>query len=310
MQNAITEPYKYHSSGRPLNVDIALPPKHSPSKKYQTLICYHGGGLVCGSRHTYIPLYLASKLRKLGWIIIFPDYQLLPEATGWDIRQDVIDLEQWILKEQATWGIDVDKIALSGTSAGGYLGALTAVTWKTIKPQAFTSVYGMVDITSDWYSAKKQPGLTVMGVPVDTIKEENYQKLYENDREVVWDDRVTKDDRSLIFLLFIREGIYPKMIYGRLPGKNNGEGLDDSYLQPLNRIDSSFPRTIAIHGDQDSAVKVSDSYNLVDRVRKAGIKSEIHVIKGAEHGLMPEAMHDQEWNYVVEFLQRATETQG
>ena len=121
MQNAITEPYKYHSSGRPLNVDIALPPDHSSSKKYQTLICYHGGGLVCGSRQTFVPLYLASKLRKLGWIIILPDYQLLPEATGWDIRQDVLDLEQWILREKDTWGIDVENIALTGTSAGEQL---------------------------------------------------------------------------------------------------------------------------------------------------------------------------------------------
>lgn len=121
MQNTITEPYKYHSSGRPLNVDIALPPDHSSSKKYQTLICYHGGGLVCGSRQTFIPFYLASKLRKLGWIIILPDYQLLPEATGWDIRQDVLDLEQWILKEKDTWGIDVENIALTGTSAGEQL---------------------------------------------------------------------------------------------------------------------------------------------------------------------------------------------
>ncbi|CUS13257.1 unnamed protein product [Tuber aestivum] len=308
MQDAITEPYKYHSSGRPLKVDIALPPNHSSNEKYQTLICYHGGGLVCGSRYTYIPSYLADKMRGLGWIIIFPDYQLLPEATGWDIRQDVLDLEQWILREQDTWGIDVDKIALSGASAGGYLGALTGITWKTIKPQAFASVYGMVDITSDWYCTKKQPGLTIMEVPVDTIQEAEYQKYYENDREVVWDDRLIKEDRGPIFMLFLREGIYPKMIYGRLPGKNSGGSLDESYLQPLNRIGASFPKTIAIHGDQDSAVKISDSYNLVDGVSKAGIKSEMLEIKGAEHGLMPEAAHDQEWNHVVDFLQNATKT--
>ncbi|PWW71622.1 alpha/beta-hydrolase [Tuber magnatum] len=304
MQNAITEPYKYHSSGRPLNVDIALPSNHSSSKNYQMLICYHGGGLVCGSRHTFIPFHLVSKLRGLGWIIIFPDYQFLPEATGWDIRQNVLDLEQWILKDQDTWGIDVDKIVLSGTSAGGYLGALAGVTWKTIKPQAFASIYGMVDLTGDWYSAKKDPGLVILGVLVDSIQEAEYRKYYENDCEVVWDGRETGDDRWPIFML-----VYLKMIYGRLLGKNNGGGLDESYLHPLSRIDSSFPKTIAIHGDQDSAVKISDSYNLVDRVRKAGIKSEILVIEGAEHGLMPEAAHGQECNYVVDFLQRATETQ-
>jgi len=64
----------------------------------------------------------------------------------------------------------------------------------------------MVDITSDWYSAKKQPGLTIMGVPADTIQEEKYQKHYENDSEVVWDDRLTKDDRVPLFMLYLREG--------------------------------------------------------------------------------------------------------
>lgn len=112
----------------------------------------------------------------------------------------------------------------------------------------------------------------------------------------------------LLYSLSIFAGIYPKSLYGRLPGKNDGGDLDDSHLQPLNRIDSSFPKTIAIHGEEDSAVKVSDSYNLVDRVRKAGVKSEIIVIKGAEHGLAPEAMHDQEWSNVVDFLQKATKT--
>jgi len=64
----------------------------------------------------------------------------------------------------------------------------------------------MADITSDWYSAKKQPGLMIMGVPVDTIQEEKYQKHYESDHEVVWDDGLTRDDRTPMFMLFIREG--------------------------------------------------------------------------------------------------------
>ena len=45
-----------------------------------------------------------------------------------------------------------------------------------------------------------------MGVPADTIQEEKYQKHYENDSEVVWDDRLTKDERAPLFMLYLREG--------------------------------------------------------------------------------------------------------
>jgi acetyl esterase/lipase len=65
-------------------------------------------------------MHLSRKLRSLGWILVFPDYQFLPEATAWDIRQDVLDLEKWMIKEQKTYGFDLDRIAVTGTSAGEF----------------------------------------------------------------------------------------------------------------------------------------------------------------------------------------------
>jgi Tfp pilus assembly PilM family ATPase len=56
-------------------------------------------------------------------IIVSPDYQMLPEANGMDIMQDLSDFWQWVdqdLQKQLATGIevDLDKILLEGGSAG------------------------------------------------------------------------------------------------------------------------------------------------------------------------------------------------
>jgi acetyl esterase/lipase len=57
-------------------------------------------------------------LHEQDWIIISPDYHLLPESTTDDIRSDVAALESWVLHNCKEVGIDSNRIGVIGGSAG------------------------------------------------------------------------------------------------------------------------------------------------------------------------------------------------
>lgn len=56
-------------------------------------------------------------------IIVSPDYRLMPEATGMEIFEDILDAWNWVYKDlPAHLGNDIkpdfDKILIEGDSAG------------------------------------------------------------------------------------------------------------------------------------------------------------------------------------------------
>lgn len=84
---------------------------------------------------------------SLGYAFISADYQLLPPATGHDIVQDIQDLFGFLSQTELSghpyrFKINVNKIAVSGSSAGG-LCAYLAATHCSPKPKAVVSMYGM-----------------------------------------------------------------------------------------------------------------------------------------------------------------------
>ena len=114
----ITQPY-YTNDGRPVNLDIYYPGAiQNVDKPCRALIYYHGGGLVFGNRKTLLPVQFIETLLSRGWIFISPDYHLLPESTGWDMRKDVQALGVWLKANAQSIGVDIDRIAIAGASAG------------------------------------------------------------------------------------------------------------------------------------------------------------------------------------------------
>ncbi|MDD9890584.1 MAG: alpha/beta hydrolase [Gammaproteobacteria bacterium] len=84
------------------------------------LIFYHGGGFVLGDVEQYdtVVQHLAA---KSGCIAISVEYQLAPENKIKGIHQDGFDAYCWIRENAADLGIDKNRIAIGGDSAGGNL---------------------------------------------------------------------------------------------------------------------------------------------------------------------------------------------
>lgn len=86
------------------------------------LIYYHGGGFGI----TYSSLHLRNCERyakEAGCIVVFVDYHLAPRHPFPDGFNDCYTALEWALRSAGELGIDVNRIAVGGDSAGGALAA-------------------------------------------------------------------------------------------------------------------------------------------------------------------------------------------
>lgn len=108
---------------RDLHVDVFSPKKKG---KYPALIMVHGGGWKAGDKMLQVPL--AQKLAAKGIVTICVEYQLLQEAKYPAALYNIKSAVRWTRANADKIGIDPDKIAISGCSAGGQLALLTGLT--------------------------------------------------------------------------------------------------------------------------------------------------------------------------------------
>jgi acetyl esterase len=90
------------------------------------LLYLHGGGFTVGSLTTHD--VLCRQLSRLGHCaVISLDYRLAPENRFPCAVHDSWDALQWVHQQGGTWGLDGDRLAVGGDSAGGTLAAVCAL---------------------------------------------------------------------------------------------------------------------------------------------------------------------------------------
>jgi acetyl esterase/lipase len=91
-----------------------------------TVIFFHGGGMVAGRADNFpqIPQLIASDSQCL---VISVDYPLAPEMPFPGALEDNLALLEWLEENANELGIDANKIALAGQSAGGGHAASLAI---------------------------------------------------------------------------------------------------------------------------------------------------------------------------------------
>ena len=94
-------------------------------EKLPVLLYFHGGGFVIGSVQTH-DILCRELARLAGCAVISVDYRLAPEHAFPAAFDDAFAALQWLKNEGAQLGLDVDRMAVGGDSAGGTMAASLA----------------------------------------------------------------------------------------------------------------------------------------------------------------------------------------
>ncbi|MFF2089354.1 alpha/beta hydrolase [Paenibacillus sp. NPDC058174] len=143
-----------------LFMDISMP-IDSITNDRTPVVLIHGGGFVSGTRNQS-PSWTKFYLDR-GYVVFDVDYRLAsPGYVTWDkAAPDIATAIVWIGQHAKDYGVDMDKLLIAGSSAGGSLalqvaygindGTLTAYEpGKLYDPKAVIAVYPAQDMTTIW----------------------------------------------------------------------------------------------------------------------------------------------------------------
>ena len=106
-----------------LNLHVFTPPGHQPSHQRPAIVFFFGGGWVDGSASHFHPQceYLASR----GMVAISAEYRVknLHGTTPQECVKDGKSAIRYVRQNAAALGIDPNRIAAGGGSAGGHVAA-------------------------------------------------------------------------------------------------------------------------------------------------------------------------------------------
>lgn len=238
------------------------------------ILWLHGGALIFGNRRMLpgeqMELYLAA-----GYTVISIDYRLAPETKLQGILEDVQDAHDWVCQQgPSLFGIDPNRVAVIGHSAGGYLALMAGLSVHR-RPKAIVSFYGYGDIAGEWYSQpdphyNKEPAVAPevarQGVRGSILAESQLDDF--------------PDQRWLFYLFCRQQGLWPQEITGHDP--HTEPGAFDA-LCPVRNVTPDYPPTLLLHGDQDTDVPLALSQQMAAALQEQHVLHQFIIMKGLGH---------------------------
>jgi acetyl esterase/lipase len=231
-----------------ISLDVYLPAP-APAHPVPVLLWFHGGGLLQGHRNT-LPRHLRNAVQQYEIAVISADYRLAPQVSVADILADVQDCIAFIRTRLAaqlpqtsttTTTLDPTRLAVSGSSAGGYL-ALLAGLYADPKPAVVLPIYPITDPLGTFFTTRQPPA---MGRPLKAREE--LAEFLDPAGEVVANNPGDS----------VRQHLYVRMQHDanlaalwKVPGRPAG----DRFRVARNVYAQRCPPAYFLHGDADTGV--------------------------------------------------------
>ncbi|MEE2993555.1 MAG: alpha/beta hydrolase [Gemmatimonadota bacterium] len=255
-----------------------------------TIMYLHGGALIAGNRGMMYD-EVVDLLTNNGYSIVSIDYRLAPETKLPFIIEDIEDAWRWLHLEAAPLRVDVGRLAVMGSSAGGYL-ALTAGYRFQPRPRVLVSIYGYGDLTGPWYS---QPSAFYLKSPA----------VSEEEARAVVDETPSScpgTDRGKFYLYCRQQGIWPEEVGGH--DSNDAAWFAD--YEPLRNVTNTYPPTILLHGEADTDVPFEQSVLMRNVMEENGVPNVLISRSDWGHGFDYVGLKDEHvgtaYNEILGFL--------
>jgi acetyl esterase/lipase len=126
------------------------------------VIVIHGGGWVQGSKENMLEEYCLPFVRR-GMVVANVEYRLASAAPAPAAVNDVLKAAQWFHDHAAKYKVDPKRILATGSSAGGHLALMTAMTpsaadlGPSIKIAAVVDFFGIADVPDQLDGPHQKP---------------------------------------------------------------------------------------------------------------------------------------------------------
>jgi acetyl esterase/lipase len=236
------------------------------------LLWIHGGALIFGNRKGLVRPFHA-RLQQMGFVVVSIDYRLAPETKLPSIIEDIQEAYRWMREQAGQFGLDRDRIAVAGASAGGYHTQMAGFSLKP-RPRALVSYFGYSEIVGSWYS---EPDEFYRREPLVSK-----QDAYATVGSTPVSDPPPGNERGKFYLYCRQNGLWPKEVAGHDP--HTEPKWFDHYC-PIRNVTSQYPPTLLIHGTADTDVPYSLSKDMAAKLAREGVQHEFITVPGAGHGL-------------------------
>ncbi|KAM0750108.1 alpha/beta-hydrolase [Meredithblackwellia eburnea MCA 4105] len=276
-----TSTYTFKTVGSlQIEADVFLPQDES-KKDLPILLWFHGGGLLMSMRKGIGP-HLRRAASKYGLCVVSADYRLAPQMSVPSIIEDVRDAAVWtrgeLPKLLGEGKVDVDRLVVSGGSAGGYLALMAGSPKLGISPppKAIIAVYPITNPFGPFFQTPQRPVPATPGG--ECISHESMAPHINPDGPVLNGYGPVPfppppGDRGLLYLYMVQEGILEKLLFAKAP-----EGTVKEDYNTTSFITKDFPPTYVFHGAVDNRVGIEQSYALVKALKSAGVPYEFDEI--------------------------------
>ena len=228
------------------DVRVVVTAPKKPTGKRPGILHIHGGGYVLGSPDATLETDIAYA-RELGAVVVSVDYRLAPETPHPGPVEDCYAALLWLFRQADALSVDVERIVVTGESAGGGLAAALVLLARERAevPIAFQHlIFPMLDDRTVT-AAEPSPCLG----------------------QLVWTPEHNRFGWASLL--------------GREPGAENVS----PFAAPARAADlSGLPPTFIAVGALDLFLEEDMEY--ARRLMRAGVPTELHVYPGAPHAFM------------------------
>ncbi|KAK0270681.1 hypothetical protein LTR35_013963 [Friedmanniomyces endolithicus] len=235
------------------------------------LLWFHGGGLLQRKRSSVSP-HMRRAVHAHHLALVSADYRLAPQVGIAEIYEDVRDCIAFIrnkLPQLAGEGVlDASRLAVSGSSAGGYLAFLAGL-YVEPKPTVILPIYPITDPLGLFFTTPQPHPFG--GKPADV---KALERFIDVDSEVVANN---EEDSA-------RSGMYMYMLQeANLGSLLEVKAGDDNWRVAKKVYECGLPPAYVVHGDADTAVGVDQADEVVGVMVGCGTEVVYERLRGVNH---------------------------